>query len=281
MTELLPEVEGFPPATETSRLCCCVTVDSNEREFDVSATGAWKVRNIDVLNLFHHPKPLKEFWLKWRNLELFYLLFGLSPAASVYFVIVFLPEDSSQSSVEFALAAYHVLCGLLPVSMFCNIDTIIHGLRQPGGFADLVVLIVAFVLGIVYGRGFVLLGSIGLVGSFQAAYFAPAYEVHTLLNHLNLRDQVQPKVFKVGTRIVYLILTIVLLWGRALIFLQVFTVRDEVMFTLRGIDIGVKDIWLVLVDVLYIRSVASTGARVIQRRADSLTLFAAQGRLHL
>lgn len=259
--------------------CCLLCSGFNGAEnIVIAAEKEWEIRNFDFLNLLYTPQNNRVFWRALRNYELAYLLLGLIPASSVFIPLMFLPKELEQGWVEIGFTIFHVSVGLFPVSMLCNMDTIKHALGQPEGIADSIVLLVAFTLGIIYGEGFYILGTVGLFGCFLTAYFAPGYEVHVICNYLDPSMEAIPIYFKVGKRLVYIVLTTVILWGRAQIFLQVFTVRDEVLFTVREVDITVREIWLIFVDILYIRSGYITAGRALQKE-DSLIVFAADGKL--
>ena len=276
----MDDIEEASVSLERHTASCCVLSPEgvNARKRVIKAEDEWTIRNFDVLNLFYYPTPsIEDFWRRNRDYELLYLLLGLAPASTVFIPLVFLSQDLAQGGLEISLAVYHVLCGLLPITLLCNLDAIKHQVMRLSGFVDAIVLIVSFVLGVIFGQGFVILGSIALFASYLTIYLAPGYELHVICNYLDPEIQTVPFSFTMGKRLVYAVLTVVSLFGRAQIFLQVFTVREDIVFTLKDVDISIRDVWLVFIDTLYIRSIYITAGRAFCSDQGSSLVYSAQG----
>mmetsp|Transcript_10175 Transcript_10175/g.11712 ORF Transcript_10175/g.11712 Transcript_10175/m.11712 type:complete len:272 (+) Transcript_10175:149-964(+) len=234
-----------------ANLCDFVSDYAAAKPSTLRADGTWDIKNYDVFNLFYLPEDVEEFWKSHRRLEFF--LVPTLPLLSMptYFIVAFLDLELAGGPVEWFLFMYS-LCTAIPSGLLVNIDALILGSSSFGRLSDFIFMAVAVILLGLYGEGFYLIGIMGLIASWLALLGYYAIVAHQLLNSKG--DPGIQRQHEIGNKIAMFGIVACVLCGRGLIFMQKWTVANDEIANISGRVLTIRDIWVALVDIVYIRA---------------------------
>uniref|UniRef100_A0A7S3PFU3 Uncharacterized protein n=1 Tax=Aplanochytrium stocchinoi TaxID=215587 RepID=A0A7S3PFU3_9STRA len=254
-----------------TRSCLCKSYkglpDVDEMVFRPHEDACWKVRNFEILNLFYQPPNVRKFWEEHRKTEIFLGVIVPIVTQAPFFLVSLLDFSHAQGVYEKVLFVFGLsnILSFLPL----NVDNLLYRMRHGFPLLDFVLTLSAVVLLILYGQGFIYIGSWGLVVCW---YFRIVYYPLLMHYYFNLDTSYRQLVINLN-KMALVGVVITILFGRGLIFFQKWTVVDDTAITFDGRIVTIRDIWISLVDVLYGRALFAAFDMFVGFRLDNINAY--------
>ena len=236
--------------------CVCCGDQIEKQKYDYQANRSWTVENFTLANCCWYATPGSLQWKYYRCIaSLLTVLFVLCGLGTIIGVIFVDPGDAG-GATEWAIACLWFIIALSVTLFNLNVSALRYKLCQAGTVVELISAAIVVGMFVAFGEGLYIVGTVWFIISLIGT-FAKAGEVHAGINVSEEGFEENRLKFLWCGRLFYLFGLIVVVLFRTLVFFDKFNVSAEPLadfqFDNRSVVISIRDVWLVLVDVVLTR----------------------------